>query len=99
MSFHFPIALPWAALACALAWPAHAETGAPELHYESAFEGYQAYSNPEIKDWSGVNQLVGEIGGWRVYAREPHVVKPAQSTVDVPEASPSAAQHPHGGKP
>ena len=73
MKFHPLFALPSVVLV--LAWPVHAETPAQELEYESVFEGYQAYSAPEIQNWPKVNQLVEEIGGWRVYAREPYEEK------------------------
>ena len=68
MNFHYPFAL----VVLAVAMPAHAEQAVQELEYRSAFEGYQGYSDPEMKNWPSANQLVDQIGGWRVYAREPY---------------------------
>ena len=89
MKFHSLIALPLLALAL----PASAETVAQELEYKSAFEGYQTYSEPEVQNWPQVNDTVGEIGGWQVYAREPYEEK--KSAGEAPEKKPS---HQHGGK-
>lgn len=99
MRFPFPIVLPSVALLCAHTWPVYAETAVPELYYESVFDEYRAYQNPEIKDWSRVNQLVGEIGGWRAYAREPAQVLPEKGAAELPKPSPSVEQHQHGAKP
>ena len=52
--------------------------GAPDaaarlgLGYESAFEDYERYEESDGPDWRGANDRVGEIGGWRTYAREPY---------------------------
>lgn len=97
MKFHHLIALP---LLC-MALPAHSETAAQTLEYQSAFEGYQAYSDPEIQNWPKANELVEEIGGWRVYAREPYESKAeneAAGAVPTGAAKPPAAKpHQHGG--
>ena len=104
MRFHPLFALPSVVLV--LAWPVHAKTPAQELEYESVFEGYQAYSDPEIQNWPKVNQLVEEIGGWSVYAREPYEEKKegkptGGSSVDAerPPATkpPAPTPHHHGG--
>jgi hypothetical protein len=94
MKFHSLFALP--SLALILAMPVQAEPTAQELEYQSAFEGYQAYSDSEIQNWPKANQLVDEIGGWRVYAREPYEDKEK----DKPAVSREATQpnaHKHGG--
>jgi hypothetical protein len=84
MKFHSLSAL----LLLALALPAHAaEQTVPELEYQSVLDGYQAYSEPEIQNWPQVNQLVKEIGGWRVYAREPD-----EDPTEKPQS-----HHQHGG--
>lgn len=101
MKFHYLFALP---LLC-MALPAHSETAAQTLEYQSAFEGYQAYSDPEIQNWPKANQLVEEIGGWRVYAREPYENKAENKPQDKPESGvpidaakpPAAKLHQHGG--
>jgi opacity protein-like surface antigen len=86
----------FAPLLLAFASSANAEQAVQELEYRSAFEGYQAYSDSEIQNWPKANQLVDEIGGWRVYAREPYEDKEK----DKPAVSREATQpnaHKHGG--
>lgn len=90
MKFHSLFALPLLALAL----PAHAQAVAQELDYKSAFEGYQAYSEPDIKNWPEVNQRVEEIGGWRVYAREPYE---EQSSEDKAAPAQPDPHRQHGG--
>jgi hypothetical protein len=99
MNFHFKTAPPLAVMAFALALPVHAETAALELEYKSAFDGYQAYKETEIKDWPVVNQMVSEIGGWRVYAREPGQEIPSEKAADMPKYGEPAEPHHHGGRP
>ena len=82
MKLHYLVALAlWG-----LAWPVHSDTAAQTLEYQSAFEGYQAYSDLEIQNWPTMNELVDEIGGWRVYAREPYEnsESPAQPKEEMP---------------
>lgn len=102
MKFHHLIAL----AVFGMAMPVHAETVAQqELEYQSAFEGYRPYNDPEIQNWPKVNQLVEEIGGWRVYAREPYETKTENKSEDNVKGStptgsakpPAAAPHQHGG--
>jgi hypothetical protein len=38
--------------------------------YRSALEGYQPYSETEMVPWKAANDTVGQIGGWRAYAKE-----------------------------
>jgi hypothetical protein len=38
--------------------------------FRSAFEGYKPYTDDGAPDWKKANEEVGNIGGWRVYARE-----------------------------
>lgn len=86
----------FAPLLLAFALPANAEQAVQELEYQSAFEGYQAYSDSEIQNWPKANQLVDEIGGWRVYAREPYEDKAKDEPADSkPATQPSV--HKHGG--
>ncbi|MCR2747210.1 hypothetical protein [Limnobacter parvus] len=96
MKFHYLVALPLLGVAL----PVHSETAAQTFEYQSAFEGYQAYSDPEIQNWPKVNRLVEEIGGWRVYAREPYESK-AENNSDNPEkgAAPTGAANPPAAKP
>ena len=38
--------------------------------FRSAFEGYQPYTEQKMAPWKQANENVGQIGGWREYARE-----------------------------
>ncbi|MCE2744282.1 MAG: hypothetical protein LW710_00055 [Burkholderiales bacterium] len=90
----------FALVVLAVAMPAHAAPTMQELEYKSAFEGYKGYSDPEIQNWPKANQLVDEIGGWRVYAREPYEDKNQDKVKTNPAASNEPAKpkaHNHGG--
>ena len=39
--------------------------------YASAWAGYRPWRDEAVGDWRQANAVVGRIGGWRVYAREP----------------------------
>lgn len=39
--------------------------------YTSAWAGYRPWRDEAVGDWRQANAVVGRIGGWRVYAREP----------------------------
>ena len=91
---------PFAWLLLALGLPAHAEQTVPELQYQSVFDGYQAYADPEIKSWSKAIELVDEIGGWRVYSREPfenNVDGNSDSKTGQKANEPNHHGHHHGG--
>ena len=64
---------------------AMAETGPPG--YRSALEGYLPYKDEKIVNWKEANDIAGQIGGWRAYAKEAsqgqspdNAAKPASST-------------------
>ncbi|PUE58551.1 hypothetical protein B9Z44_02405 [Limnohabitans curvus] len=40
------------------------------LHYQSAISGYKSYSDQKVLSWREANDRVGQIGGWRAYAKE-----------------------------
>lgn len=72
-----PISTPW--LAAALIAPSLALAQMPEgesakvdyqLSYRSALSGYEAYKEQSVQPWKAANDKVGEIGGWRTYAKE-----------------------------
>jgi hypothetical protein len=48
----------------------------PAAQYRSGFEGYRYLRDEPVLSWKESNDLVGRIGGWRVYARE---AAPAES--------------------
>ena len=80
-----------AALAASV--PLAAQTPAPSLGYQSAFEGYRPFEAGEVQDWRKSNETVREVGGWRAYARE--MRGPAQA----PAAGASAPKNPIPGEP
>lgn len=49
---------------------AAAQMQAAPGEYRSAFEGYQPYSETKMVPWTAANDTVGQIGGWRAYAKE-----------------------------
>ncbi|ABM39826.1 hypothetical protein [Polaromonas naphthalenivorans] len=64
---------------------AMAEDGQPS--YRSALEGYLPYKDEKIVNWKETNDIAGQIGGWRAYAKEAsqgqspdNAAKPASST-------------------
>ncbi len=67
----------------------------PATKYRSAFDGYRNMRDEPISPWKESNDLVGRIGGWRVYAREAAQgdAPDAGSTAtgSLPSASPPAA--------
>lgn len=46
------------------------QAAVPATTYRSAFRGYRAPAEDVVISWRDANDLVGSIGGWRVYARE-----------------------------
>jgi len=68
-----------------------AQATIPKLNYRSPFAAYQADKAEEPRAWRDVNDRVGSIGGWRVYARE---AQPATSTRPTSaEPSPAAPRN------
>lgn len=45
-------------------------SSAPETLYRSAFKGYKRFTDEPVQSWKAANDRVGQIGGWRTYARE-----------------------------
>ncbi len=100
MSYPLP-ARAFAGLVALAALSAGAQTPAAPGHYQSAFEGYQPYSDDKVRPWKESNDNVGQIGGWRAYAREAQGGQPAPvngpAVVSPPAAAGPAAADPHAG--
>ncbi len=73
-------------LAAALVTPSIALAQIPEadtakvdyqLSYRSALSGFDAYKEQSVQPWKAANDKVGEIGGWRTYAKEMRQTAPA----------------------
>lgn len=46
------------------------KAGVPPATYRSAFAGYRPNVEEKVGSWKDANDIVGRIGGWRVYAKE-----------------------------
>ncbi len=71
----------------ARAQPADPQASVPPLVYRSPFSAYRPMADATPVPWRQANDLVGHIGGWRVYARE---AQQAAGVVPAPD-SPAAA--------
>ena len=38
--------------------------------FQSAFDGYQPYTDDKTSNWKAANDTAAQIGGWRAYAKE-----------------------------
>ncbi len=82
---------------------APADTEAPKpaplttLKYSSPIGGYQAYADQPVQSWREANDRVGQIGGWRTYAKEIKMSDPA-SDKNSPASDPHSGHH-GGDKP
>ena len=65
-----------------------------QLSYRSALTGYEVYKEQSVQPWKAANDKVGEIGGWRAYAKEMRQSAPAAGQ-DQPAQGHDAH---HGGK-
>ena len=50
--------------------PSDPKAVVPVAKYQSAFSSYRNFRDEKLNDWAAANDTVGQIGGWRVYARE-----------------------------
>ena len=69
--------------------PADPKAPVAAYRYESAFQDYRRYADPELARWREVNEEVSRLGG---HMR--HAPQPAQKGKPAPK---SAAQPAHGG--
>ena len=82
---------------------APADTEAPKpaplttLQYSSPLGAYQAYADQPVQSWREANDRVGQIGGWRTYAKEIKMSDPA-SDKNSPASDPHSGHH-GGDKP
>ena len=67
----------------------------PGIAYDSAVEEYAERENPAAPGWAEANERVGEIGGWREYAKELYTPAPETGTATpepMPEPNMGAAE-------
>ena len=82
--------------------PDPADPRAPHLpaSYSSPLQAYQRFSEPPVAPWRQTNDLVGQRGGWRAYAREasdPGAAQPAAPNASQPTSIPKPAAGGHSG--
>lgn len=75
---------------------------APLLQYRSAMADYRKFDDQPVAPWTQVNDTVGKIGGWRVYAKEAQ--KPTPEAADTKHTGEPARAMPgfpmsHGARP
>lgn len=98
--------MPWtlallatAAFAQTPADAAASKTALPtQLQYSSAIGDYRAYMDQPVQSWQHANDRVGQIGGWRAYAKEIKTGVPASAQDAAPANDPHTSHH-GGGKP
>jgi len=67
---------------------ADARTTTAPLIYRSPFTAYQVDKIQEPGSWREINDRVGSVGGWRVYAREAQLPTSTPPAVDKPTPAP-----------
>lgn len=79
--------------------PRDAGVPVPPAVHQSPFAQYRPFAAEVLGPWRGVNDEVGRIGGWKVYAREayeanrqPASATPGTSEAAVAPANPGAAR-------
>ena len=80
--------------------PADPKALVPTAAYSSPLRAYQRFAEPPVAPWRETNELVGQRGGWRTYAREandPGAAQPAAPGASQPTTSPRPAAGGHSG--
>ena len=66
---------------------------ASDQRYVSSFENYRRFADEPLQSWKASNDRVGQIGGWRTYAKEA-----AGADAPLPSAA-TAPAHQSAGQP
>ena len=56
--------------------------------FQSAYEGYQPYTDDKTVDWKAANDTTARIGGWRAYAKEASAPAVPATPVALPAQAP-----------
>lgn len=67
--------------------------------FRSVFEGYRPFSDEKVLSWKDANDTVGQIGGWRAYAKEANEPDAKNGNDPVPVGPGAANPHAGHGKP
>jgi hypothetical protein len=78
--------IPIVALSYVLSGLAVAQT---TVNYTSPIADYQPFVDGKITSWKAANDKVGQIGGWRAYAKEAQ--QPDNTSTPSPTPSPNSA--------
>lgn len=109
----FSLSLRWTALSasatailCLSAASAQAQMPAKE---SAGIANYRKFDDQPVSPWTQVNDTVGKIGGWRVYAKEAREPDPVATKKTVPGSATDQVSEPvrampessmnHGAKP
>ena len=86
-----------------------ASNAAPALQYQSALANYRKFDDQPVSPWTQINETVGKIGGWRVYAKEAREPDPVATKKTLPNSATDQVSEPartmpepsmnHGAKP
>ena len=80
--------------------PADPKAPHPPASYSSPLRAYQRFAEQPVAPWRETNELVGQRGGWRAYAREasdPNAAQPAAPGSSQPTSAPKPAAGGHSG--
>ena len=80
--------------------PADPKALHPAASYSSSLRAYQRFAEPAVAPWRETNDLVGQRGGWRAYAREandPGTARPAAPGASQPTSGHKPATGGHSG--
>ena len=69
----------------------------PALNPRSSLSSYRAYRDSDVGPWRQVNDKVGQIGGWKTYARQSQEPDGAVETSTPEEVSVQPSQNPASG--
>ena len=58
------------------------------ISYQSAMTDYRLYDDNPPGDWQSANDRVGQIGGWRTYAKEAYEATKRKAQADAESGSP-----------
>lgn len=65
------------------------ETGSSVFSYSSVFARYRGYQDESVTSWPEANAIVGQIGGWRFYAKEAAQLDQSEQKPVIPQQSPA----------